>query len=329
MNLDPHQFIGGYLDETLSADEQAELNRWLKESPDHARLFAREVMLHDRLRGEHLALEEMSCAQIVVSEPSPRRGRRLAATAATLLASTMLMFVLWRVLGDSQVSAAVTEINRLIAANSSAPDRTYRIAVEEQAMISKRELPDDAPERSRPAKPPIDQAVLHVRSGGLFVLIRQTANGLPFVTGSNGQISWAVKPEGPIRRSTDLSRFSRDVPGHEHSMPLININLGLEQLRQAYDIQLLPIENSDDAAADEEPSRLLVAVKRRGFRGPQRVEISYAVRSGLIRQMRFVDMPYGPERLTLRMTLVAEETLGDRFFDHESHHETGRKVLEE
>lgn len=171
--------------------------------------------------------------------------------------------------------------------------------------------------------------MLHVRGGGQFVLVRKTADGRPFVTGSNGQTSWAVRPDGPVRFSSDLTRFNRDLPGHEHSMPLSNIHEGLERLREAFDVQLLPVESGDEANIDDEPSRLIVAVKKRGFRGPKRVEVTYSVRSGLIRQMRFVEMPYGPARLTLRMTLVEEQPLGEAFFDHQSHHDADRTVEEE
>lgn len=335
MTLESKQLIDGYLDETLSADEQGTLNRWLKESPQNAQQFAQAMLLHDRLRGEHLALAAMPRSHFrQTGGDFPADTHSLAKVtmarrfAATLLASMILLVVLWKSIGDTPVSAAVVEINRLIAANLSAPDRTYRIDVEEQAAISKRELPDDAPERSRPVKPPIDRAVLHVRSGGLFVLIRQTADGQPFVTGSNGKISWAVKPDGSVRSSADLNRFHRDVPGHEHSMPLININVGLEQLREAYDVQLLPIQNPSNPASESESSRSIVAIRKRGFRGSQRVEVTYSVRSGLIRQMRFVEMPYGPERLTLRMTLVDEQPLGADFFGHESHHGSDRIVEE-
>jgi hypothetical protein len=40
-------------------------------------------------------------------------------------------------------------------------------------------------------------------------------------------------------------------------------------------------------------------------------------------------MPYDPERLILRMTLVEEHDLGSKFFDHESHHGSDRAVEEE
>ncbi len=74
MNLDPKQLIDGYLDETLSADEQAVLNHWLKESPQNAQQFAQEMLLHDRLRGEHLALD-------AVPEISRRALARVRAVA--------------------------------------------------------------------------------------------------------------------------------------------------------------------------------------------------------------------------------------------------------
>ena len=50
-------------------------------------------------------------------------------------------------------------------------------------------------------------------------------------------------------------------------MPLINITDGLDHLRQAYDIEVLPVEPADDdSAGTGEQSRLMVAVKKRGFR---------------------------------------------------------------
>ena len=106
-------------------------------------------------------------------------------------------------------------------------------------------------------------------------------------------------------------------------MPLVNIHDGLERLHLAYDVRLLPLEDSGGA---EPATRLLVAVRHRKERGPKRVEISYQVASGLIRQMRFIEMPYGPDLLTLRLTLLSEASLNERFFDHESHHEANRRV---
>lgn len=323
--------IDSYLDDRLSAEELAAFERALRESPEFAREFAERSLLHDRLRGEVLAGNALP--RVAGPGPIPtfwsaahRQARRITAIAGASVAAVILLAVLWRGLGGSPASAAVTELDRLISVNSHATDRTYEITVEEVALPPARRDPTK-PIDHRPPKPPMDGAILHVRGGDQFVLIRTTREGMPFVTGSNGQTSWAIRPDGPVRVSPDLTRFNRDVPGHEHSMPLSNIQETMEQLRTAYDVQLLPVESPEDGSPSrEQPTRLIVAVKKRGYRGPRRVEIAYSVRSGRIHQLRFVEMPYGPDRLTLRLTLLEERDLGAAFFDHTSHHAPDRDV---
>ncbi|MFO1004946.1 MAG: hypothetical protein U0929_03225 [Planctomycetaceae bacterium] len=325
----PGDLISRYLDDGLTSDELREFQNWLRSSPEHIRQFTRSCWLHDRLRGELQAISQVPptplsspLAQPVASSRRPLGARVLVACMAVVVA--VLSLVWWEV-GTTQVSAA-SELNRLIVAQESTLDKTYEIDVEEIAAsrhrMSKRS--DD----QRPPKPPLDGAVLHVRHGGQFVLIRDQPDGRPFITGSNGLTSWAIRPDGPVRFSRDLTRFNRDLPGHEQDIPLIQIEDGLKQIREAYDTHLLPIENVEDNSG-QLASRLLVAVKKRGYRGPQRIEMTYTVATGQIRQLRFVEMPYGPERLTLRMTLVEERTLPADFFDYQSHCSADRIVEEE
>lgn len=329
--LDPEsdRLISGYLDASLFPEEHAALAVWLKQSPDNIHRFARAVLLDDRLRGELLS------QAAVLPQPSPagpaavparRRFRQVAAIVSAAAAAAVLAAVLWRGLGETPVSAAAVELNRLIAANSDPVDRTYQIVVDDASATSAAPRPDQA-EHGRPPKPPLDGAILYVRRGDQFVLIRKTRDGLPFVTGSNGKTSWAVSPDGPVRVSSDLTRFNRDVPGHEHAMSLIHIDELLERLRTAYDVQLAPVERSaSNPAPGQAQTRLLIAVKKRGYRGPRRVEITYATPSGRIRRLRFIDMPYGPDRLNLSLTLLDERARDAMFFDHESHHAPGREV---
>lgn len=338
--LDSQDLIDGYLDETLTPDESAAFVQWLHESPQNRQRFAEAVWLHDRLRGEFLAVAALTsktdpsvASRRFTETPRASKTRWWVRTAVAMLALSgvvVVMAVLWKELGESPAAAAVVELNRLIAASARASDRTYQIVVEEVAIPAKPDERRTTPESGRPPKPPLDGAVLHVRAGQQFVLIRTTTDGLPFFTGSDGRTSWAVRPDGPVRVSTDLTRFHRDLPGHESAIPLINIEDGLAELRERYEVRLMPVESDEgDVQPADASRRSLVATKKRGIPGPRRVEIIYAVTTGQIRQMRFIEMPYGPERLTVRLTLVEERDLGERFFEHVSHHAPERIVEEE
>ena len=330
--------VSQLIDGQLSAEEVDELKSLMQADARNLEHVVDQLLL-DSLLSEDLGGESLKAlVDLVADEPvvSDKTSSRkvvsvmvgwfgvTAATACSLLLGTIFI---WQMFGQTTASAAVMELNRIIAVTSKPGDRTYQMTVEEAMSPQRRGQGAESPDHGRPPKPPMDGAVLHVRGGHQFVLVRMTQDGLPFVTGCNVQTSWAVRPDGPVRVSSELARFSHDLPGHEHSMPLINIQDGLERLREAYEVQLLPVEVQEDKSRlDDEPSRLLVAVKKRSYRGPKRVEITYSVRSGLIRQMRFVEMPYGPQRLTLRMTLVEAQQLGETFFDHESHHAVDRVV---
>ena len=113
----------------------------------------------------------------------------------------------------------------------------------------------------------------------------------------------------------------------EQSLSINNLHDGLDALKTSYDLEVMPVESNEAIdEADVEPNRLMVAVKKRRFLGAARIEISYAETSGQIRQVRFVRMPYGPEQVTLTMTLIEERTLPANYFAHPSHHAPERDV---
>lgn len=240
-----------------------------------------------------------------------RRFSGLAATAALTLA----VLLLFRLGGENSAAvAASAEISSLITENKRPKDRTYHINVENAITIDRRRNRQNSSEK-RPPKPPMDDAILHVAGSGQFVLIRRTPDGRPFVTGSNGSQSWAVRPDSPVRTSTDLQRFNRDLPGHEYSLSLTELPTTLQQLQQSFDVQVVNAGPDDDTAA-----RLLIATRRRGSPGPRRIEIEYHATSHEIHQIRFIDMPYGPERLTLRLTLTSRDAQPAGFYNHSAHH---------
>ncbi len=105
---------------------------------------------------------------------------------------------LWGNFGPATASAAYRELDRLIVQAVRAKDKTYRIIVEDVSTPSRNR---DCLVCKRPIdlrSPSLDQAILHVRQGNQFVLIRNSDDGSPFITGSNGKESWAVKSRGPI-----------------------------------------------------------------------------------------------------------------------------------
>jgi hypothetical protein len=327
MSVDYRELIHGYLDDSLSSEQQAQLNQWIKSDPQHARQFASYMMLHDRLRSE-LVASENDATYVVL--PNRRRSsfwdRQSFATAWTACAVLLAVAFLWQTVAVPSASAAMNELNRIIKANDLTMDRTFLITVRDAVIPPKHQDPS-SPERRRPPKPSLDGAVLDVRGSNQFVLKRKTALGEYFITGSNGTISWAVRPDGPVRYSNDLTQFARDLPGHEDGLPINNLHDGLEALRTAYDLELLPQEDSaPPGMRDSEIFRRLVAFKKPGFLGAARVEIRYAESTGKISEMRFAEMAYGPQQITLKMTAIEERPLPDNHFDHAPHHGPERSV---
>ncbi|MEY3457850.1 MAG: hypothetical protein RL215_1007 [Planctomycetota bacterium] len=339
----PDDLLHGYLDQSLTSEQQLELEAWLEESPQHVRSFADLLMLHSQLRSEALLLDSglpaASALPAVIPELAPveepgrrirgrRRLRRLSGLAITILITLAAVLSFRPGSQRTTVSAASAEILQLITENKAPRDRTYQISVEHAVPVERRRSRVVHSEK-RPPKPPMDDATLHVGGSGQFVLIRRRPDGRLFITGSSGIQSWAVRPDSPVRTSTDLLRFSRDLPGHEYSLSLTELPLTLEQLQQSFDVQIVDAGAADESTAAngasiEDPisaaTRLLIAVRRPGRPGPRRIEIEYNAASHEIHQIRFIDMPYGPERLTLRLTLTSRDSQPVGFYDHAAHH---------
>ena len=329
---DNRELIDGYLDEALTADQQEELSAWIKANSEHARIFAEAMLLHDRLRNTLSTAESPDAILPSLTIESPRGWlggswlmsslTRTTAAAAVLILG---LATLWFSIGTQTASAAIRELDRIIVNSMKSKDRTFDIVVED-ITTDRRGKRSARPESQRPPKPPLDGASLYVRSGNQFVLIRKTQDGLPFVTGCDGKQSWAINTRGPVRVSPDVHRFDHDLPGHETSVPLTNLNEGLQQLKRAYDLTFSALGPEEYQTGDGHEARQLIAVKKPKERGPQRVEIVYDATTGCILRMRFVQMPYGPDRLDLRLSLVSEEELSSGFFEHTSHHTPDRKI---
>lgn len=331
MNPPIHSLISGYLDEVLTPEEEDVLARWLRESPQNAQRFAEEVCLHDRLRSEIPGLAALTQVKGAVELTPAQPGRRpwartLIAIVSGALAVAIAISFMWR---GMPVAAAATEWNRVVAISGQPTDRTYRIKRESATRVSPdsggsiQVSGDSAPPLGSPG-PILNGATLHVRGGSQFVLVRKGPDGGTYISGFNGDHSWDVRPGSPVRVSTNETGFRQGVPGQGDLIPLVSIHDGLESLGAAYNIELRP----EEGGGGKSFIRLLTAERKSpDHNGPRRVEITYSVRSGLIRQLRLVDLPRENGILiTVLMTLIEERGLGTDFFNHESHHDPGLSV---
>ena len=331
--------IDAWRDDCLKDEQAFELNQLLRESKEARQFFQAESQLHGMLHcavagsvvtafGKSSSTSNSVFGLPTITKPATWTSWPVGWAASVCLA-LLTAFLFWHSPGMSPASAAVLELNRIMVANAKSMDRTFRISVEE-TVVPTGDRDRKSPEHDRPPKPSLDGAILDVRGSNQFVLKRDVPSGELFITGSNGTTSWAVRPDGPVRFSDDLARFNRDLPGHERNLPINNLHDGLDALRTAYELNTVSTTSSgdiDEQAA--EASSLIIAERKRGYRGAARVEIRYATSSGQIREMRFIQMPYGTELVTLKMALVGEQTLPETYFDHRSHHVPGRDVEHE
>lgn len=248
------------------------------------------------------------------------RFRRWSTVAA--LAASVLVMLFWFLPSRGAAIAVAKELQRISQRTASAPDREFSIRVASQGTSRRKGRYPVQAENTRPPKPSLDGAKLFVRGGRQFVLMRQMENMEWFITGSDRVSSWAIRPGSPVRVSDDQTRFYRDLPGHEHAVPLWNIDEGTSILLDAYHLSVEPAS---------ETTMKLIAVKRsKQSRGPFRFEIDYRADTGDIEYLRFYDMPYGPDHIPLlEMELVDSELLAPEFFSHQFHHEADRLVERE
>ncbi|MFM7163360.1 MAG: hypothetical protein ACKO3P_23670 [Planctomycetaceae bacterium] len=248
------------------------------------------------------------------------RGARLGgpwgrwSVVAVLLGALALLWAFQSRQGTSELLAGTLALEQLIESRPGSSQRVFLLTVEKSEPLSRARSPE---EERRPRKPTLEGALLSIGLEGRFVLERQTEGGEPFVTGSNGVQSWAVRPWGPVLVSRDPTRFRRDLPGQDLGFPLVEIDTVLAQLKAAYTIRL---------QAEVAPGlERLVASKHRRTAGPRVVEVTYDSARREIRSLRFIDLAYGTNRLTLRL----DESPLSRpvsFFEHASHHAPTRRV---
>lgn len=334
MNDRADALISGYLDETLSEADHAELESWIGAEAAHAKRFAEAVAFHDLLRcrfacegvplGEDASPQPVELAPVDTDSVGSWHRRSLRNHAAVGLVSAACLLIvcgvlLFRTLGEATVLAASVELDRIIAAVERPLDRTYLVTDSSRVQAAG----PKSPARGRGGQPPVDGALLHVRgSGDRYVLVRRYPDGTEFITGSDGETAWAIPPRGRVRVSLDPLRFRGAVPGEQHAIPFIGLRENLRDLEEAYDLWVV--------RQDDEPGlgRLEASRKRGVAGGPKRIVIWYDLKTDVIRKMLLDRLPRersGPEAVYL--DLVEESQRGDDFYRHDTHHSPDREVV--
>ncbi|MEM7391907.1 MAG: FecR family protein [Verrucomicrobiota bacterium] len=114
MSRDIDAWINGYLDHSLSTDEEKDLADWIKADPANAKRFAMATMLHDRLHSEIQAAaeDESFRGEKVVRFPAARHlGRRWLQAAAAM---ALLVGAAWWFVGRSPQSSIGDDFATLV-----------------------------------------------------------------------------------------------------------------------------------------------------------------------------------------------------------------------
>lgn len=256
------------------------------------------------------------------------KTRRFAilTSALTIAAAVLMMFAIF---GPHQtVSAAMASLEKVVEAAAKPFDRTYKVNVVEEYPRDKRPQNLTQEAWDREAKKQLDGATLYVRGADRYVMTVTLKSGEQRTSGSDGVQSWAFRENGPVRTSTDLSRFRGGVPGQQQDIPFFDVHALLSQLRTGYDVELG--DEQRKLGVQESLVQLVGVRKSRDVRGPKQVEIWFDPDSGTVHEMLLDGLPRGgggPKSVMLK--LIDQSDLPVDFFSHESHHEPEREVIDD
>lgn len=304
MSADFERAMQSALDGELSAEAQAALNDALRSDPAALETYCRQLRM-DALLAWRTGAATMTAVEKVVAFPAKSRVLRWAGWAAAAL--VMVFFALV----PSRASAAV---ERMITAMQRG-DRSYTISVTEgdarMTVNNGRTLTYEG-------------AVLHLRGERQFVLVRPIIEDGQRITGSDGTVNWDIIGYGPVKVTSDLTRFRGGLPGEQQDATFLDLAANLSGLKSGYEIAL------GDVPGEPSQARLHAKRKSREVRGPREMDFTFHRDSGVIVALELRGLPRakgGPE--ALRLTLTSEATLPADFFTHTSHHEPGRRVQDE
>lgn len=315
MSAELEKWVQEALDGKLSAESQAALNDVLRVNDAALAAYCAQVRMHALLAwrsgaamtASPSAAETVAAVELRKVVPLPKRPRiwRWAAAAAAALIMFGAVFI---ALAPGNAAAALARVMEAMQHG----DRSYRIAV----------IRGDARQTMNNGNSvTYEGAELHLRGDSQFVLVRPVIEGGQRITGSDGTENWDFGGNGPVKVSRDLTRFRGGLPGEQQDAVFLDLRGQLSRLQPSYDISLADVSGDADLAV------LKAERKSRDVRGPNKMQITFRRKSGVIVTLEMHGLPRargGPE--ALRLTLTSDATLPPDFFNHSAHHEPFRRV---
>lgn len=309
--------------------EGAALASQLAASREARELFADHAMLHGLLATEAqaggFAADREAFFAALENPPSApnlvriRRWWWLSAAAAMVVGLLSLTLLLLP-------NNATAALNQVIAALDRPVDCSYVIRVLDPGADRQGGNPVEQPDRGRfPPAAFLDGARLHVRGSSQYVLEQALPDGITRTLGSDGQTSWCIRGDGPVRTSTDPYHFGAGVLAGRQGTPFLELRTQLEDLRRFYQLKRFT-----------PPAGPAMPVRLKGLRGtrhsaaqggPREIELWFDPATGQIHRLLLNGLPRGgggPASLALELASTA--ALAPDFFHHQAHHEPSRRV---
>ena len=309
--------------------EGAALATHLAASSEARELFTDHAMLHGFLATEAQAGgfaedREAFFAALETAPPPLKIVRRhrwwwLSAAAAMVVGLVCLTFLLLP-------NNAAAALDQVIAALDRSVDCSYVIRVLDPGAGRQGGNPVEKPDRGRfPPAAFLDGARLHLRGSSQYVLEQALPDGFTRTLGSDGQTSWCIRGDGPVRTSTDPYHFGAGVLAGQQNTPFLELRTQLEDLRRFYQLEWFT-----------PPTDPATPVRLKGLRGsrhsaaqggPKEIELWFDPATGQIHRMLLNGLPRGaggPASIALELASTAP--LPQDFFHHQAHHEPSRRV---
>jgi hypothetical protein len=273
------------------------------------------LFLHSLLEQSHDVGAEKRNARLFASLDAPvARVVRRTWTSQGMIAAACacaIAVLAWVFTGPANQAVAMDVLDRAEAAAKLPVDRKYEVSVR---------FTGDAD--ARPS------ATIWVRGGDKFVVRHPHPAGKGELwIGANGRDLWVVPAvrSAPVLSAVDSKWLQRWIEERRLRLPFLNIESVLNRLKSDYHISLT--SEVVDATTDH----------LRGVRSgtpqllPQTIDVWSDRRSGTVRRMELSwrqddRTPHWLSSMEIR--LVEEKAANDDWYEHQSHHDANRRVIE-